>query len=392
MEGKLEEARPSERRKKVTLVVPFLSEFRRSFYRRLEEDLDRRGMSLTVAYGAPYSEDQIARQDVIDIDGAVRVRQACLWLAGRPLVHKRLGSLIGSSDVLVVDQSLRNLELYPLLLRQSAGFGPKIAMWDHGRTYTRPQSRLEQSLKYALTRRACWFFAYTDGGARAVTDHGFPRQRVTVVQNAIDSAELQQAMKKLTEVEISRFRTRYGLVPGRTGLFLGALSPSKRPSFLIEAAEAIAEKLPGFKVLVAGAGQDSGLVEEAAARTSVVVSLGQAFGERKALLGAVADVLLMPGLVGLCAVDSFALQTPIVTTSWPWHAPEFEYLEHGRNAVIAPNEPYQYANAVVELLSAPSRLDALRQGCRSSAPRYTVEEMSRRFSEGLVELFRGAGQ
>ena len=57
----------------------------------------------------------------------------------------------------------------PLLLRQAAGRGPKVAMWDHGRTYTWPQSRFEQSLKFALTRRACWFFAYTDGGARAVT-------------------------------------------------------------------------------------------------------------------------------------------------------------------------------------------------------------------------------
>jgi glycosyltransferase involved in cell wall biosynthesis len=392
MEGKLEETRPCERGKRVTLVVPFVSEFRRSFYRRLEEDLGARGMSLAIAYGAPYSEDQIARQDVIDIDSAVRVRQVCLWVAGRPLVHKRLGSLIASSDVLVVDQSLRNLELYPLLLRRSAGFGPEIAIWDHGRTYTRPQSRLEQSLKYALTRRACWFFAYTDGGARAVTDHGFPRQRVTVVQNAIDSSELQQAMEALTEDELAGFRAEYGLVPGRTGLFLGALSPSKRLPFLIEAAEAIAGKLPGFKLLVAGAGQDSALVEAAAARTSVVVSLGQVFGERKALLGAVADVLLMPGLVGLCAVDSFALQTPIVTTAWPWHAPEFEYLEHGRNAVIAPDDPHRYANAVVDLLSTPSQLDALRRGCRSSAPRYTVEEMSRRFSEGLVQLFREVGR
>jgi hypothetical protein len=79
-------------------VVPFLSEFRRPFYQRLEEDLDARGMSLTIAYGAPYSEDQVARRDVIDIDGAVRVRQACLWLAGRPLVHKRTNrSAISSS-------------------------------------------------------------------------------------------------------------------------------------------------------------------------------------------------------------------------------------------------------------------------------------------------------
>ena len=372
--------------------MPFLSEFRRSFFKALAADLEVSGIGLVIAHGAPYSRDQSERRDIVEIDGAVRLRQRHLWLAGRPLVHKRLGSLVDSSDVLVVDQSLRNLELYPLLLRRSAGRGPEIAMWDHGRTYTRPQSRIEQSLKFALTRRACWFFAYTDGGARAVTEHGFPRQRVTVVQNAIDTVELRRAVEAVTASQLDGFRAEHGLVAGRTGLFVGALSESKRLPFLIEAAEEIAGKLPGFKLLIAGTGEQSGLVEQAARTTSTVIPVGQAFGARKALLGAAADVLLMPGLVGLCAVDSFALATPIVTTSWPWHAPEFEYLEHGRNAVVTPDEPQRYANAVVDLLNDPERLDALRQACRDDARRYTVEEMSRRFADGLVKLLEETGR
>ncbi|MEU2631975.1 hypothetical protein ABZ641_33990, partial [Kitasatospora sp. NPDC007106] len=234
--------------------MPFLSEFRRSFYRQLEADLDTRGVSLVVAHGQPYSRDQRARRDVVDMAGAVRLRQSSLWVAGRPLVHKRLGSLARTSDVLVVDQSLRNLELYPLLLRQLTGCGPAVAMWDHGRTYTGPQSRLEQSLKFALTRRARWFFSYTDGGSRAVTDHGFPRQRVTVVQNAVDTTALGEAYRRVTEDQLAALRAEHGLTPGRTGLFVGALSSSKRIPFLVAAAEAVAERLPGFRLLVAGAG------------------------------------------------------------------------------------------------------------------------------------------
>ena len=384
--------RPAGRRSQVTLVMPFLSEFRRPLFRRLADDLAARDVDLVVAHGEPYSRDQSERLDVVEVDGAVRLRQVHLWLAGRPLVHKRLGALVTASDVLVVDQSLRNLELYPLLLRQTAGRGPKIAMWDHGRTYTRPQSGIEQSLKYALTRRASWFFAYTDGGAQAVTEHGFPRQRVTVVQNAVDTAELQRAAERVTARQLAEIRNAYGLTPGRTGLFLGALSPSKRLPFLVEAAEQIAAQLPGFKLLIAGAGPERGLVEQAAARTSAVVPVGQAFGERKALLGAAADVLLMPGLVGLCAVDSFAFGTPIVTTPWPWHAPEFEYLEDGRNAIIAPDDPSQYAHTVADLLTDPARLTALRRACHASAAQYTVEEMSRRFAEGLDQLLRDGGR
>ncbi|WP_159400926.1 glycosyltransferase family 4 protein [Streptomyces sp. NRRL B-24484] len=370
--------------------MPFLSEFRRSFYRQLEADLDTRGVSLVVAHGQPYSRDQRARQDVVDMAGAVRLRQSSLWVAGRPLVHKRLGSLARTSDVLVVDQSLRNLELYPLLLRQLTGRGPAVAMWDHGRTYTGPQSRLEQSLKFALTRRARWFFSYTDGGSRAVTDHGFPRQRVTVVQNAVDTTALGEAYRRVTEEQQAALRAEHGLAAGRTGLFVGALSSSKRIPFLVAAAEAVAERLPGFRLLVAGTGEQKELVEAAASRSRVVVPLGPVFGTRKALLGAVSDVLLMPGLVGLCAVDSFVLETPVVTTPWPWHAPEFEYLEHGRNALVAPDDVQQYADAVAGLLGSPAELGAMRSECRKDAARYTVEEMSRRFADGLVDLLRDA--
>ncbi|WBO64907.1 glycosyltransferase family 4 protein [Streptomyces camelliae] len=368
--------------------MPFLSEFRRSFYRRLEGDLKERGIQLVIAYGEPYSSDQSARRDVIHTEGALRVRQWSAWVAGRPLVYKSLGSLARTADVLVVDQSLRNMELYPQLMRQWTGRGPAVAMWDHGRTYTRPQSALEQSVKYALTRRARWFFSYTAGGAQAVTAHGFPRQRVTVVQNAIDTKALDEAYRDVTPSQITELRQRYGLTAGRTGLFIGALSATKRISFLVEAAENIAGHLPGFRLLVAGTGEERTAIEAAAARTSVVVPVGQAFGEHKALLGAVSDVMLMPGLVGLCAVDSFVLETPIVTTDWPWHAPEFEYLEHGRNAVVAPDDPRQYAASVAELLGSPERLDAIRQECRKDARQYTVEEMSRRFTDGLVRLLQ----
>jgi glycosyltransferase involved in cell wall biosynthesis len=370
----------------VTLVVPFVSEFRRAFFRRLEADLGAHGVALVIAHGAPYSRDQSARQDAVRLEGAVRLAQRSVWVAGRPLVHKRLGPLVRSSDVVVVDQALRNLELYPLLLRQLTGRGPTVAMWDHGRTYTKPQSSLERSLKYALTRRARWFFSYTDGGARAVTEHGFPQERVTSVQNAVDTTALSEAYERVSDRHLRGVRDQYGLTPGRTGLFVGALSASKRIPFLIEAAEEIAGRLPGFRLLVAGTGQERELVQQAAARTPVVVPVGQVFGARKALLGAASDVLLMPGLVGLCAVDSFVLRTPVITTRWPWHAPEFEYLEHGRNAVVAPDDPTRYAAAVVDLLSSPEALDSMRRECGKDALRYTVEDMSLRFTNGLLRL------
>ncbi|MET7514577.1 glycosyltransferase family 4 protein [Streptomyces sp. NPDC005480] len=373
-------------RPRVTFVTPMLSEFRHAFFRRLAEDLADVEVDLTVAHGRPYNSDMSSRADAVDMEGAVQLPQFSLRVGGRPLVYKRLGPLFHSSDVLVVDQALRNVELYPQLIRQRLGRGPVISMWDHGRTYSKPQSQREQQLKFAFTRQARWFFAYTEGGARSVVEHGFPQDRTTVVQNSIDTTAVRKAYEQVTSGQLARIRDEYDLTPGRTALYIGAISSTKRIRFLLEAADAVARLLPGFRLLVAGQGEEMATLQAWAARSAAVVPVGQAFGERKALLGAAAEVLLMPGLVGLCAVDSFALETPVVTTQWPYHGPEFEYLEDGRNALVAPDDPEQYAACVAELLGSPERLDAMRRECREDARRYTVEEMSRRFTDGLVRL------
>jgi glycosyltransferase involved in cell wall biosynthesis len=386
MENSSRSAHQAMRRPHVALVVPFASEFRRAFYERLEHDLDTHGITLTVAYGEPYNVSQKAREDSIDLPHGKRLRQRSVTIAGRPFVHKKLGELAHTTDVLVVDQALRNLELYPLLVKQWAGRGPVIAMWDHGRTYDRPQSALEQSLKYALTRRARWFFSYTEGGARAVTEHGFPAERVTVVQNALDTTSLTRDYRAVTDAERAEVRAQYGLAEGRTALYIGALRRGKRIDYLLRAAERIARRMPDFRLLVAGTGEDENLVADAAARCPAIVPVGQAFGARKAQLGAVADVLLVPCAVGLCVLDSFVLEAPLVLAANPWHGPEAEYLEDGRNAVFAPDDPDAYADAVVDLLNDPGRLAKVRDACAEDAPHYTIEEMSRRFTEGLVRL------
>ncbi|WP_198035365.1 glycosyltransferase family 4 protein [Streptacidiphilus rugosus] len=384
----MRETQANRSRPRVTLVVPVLSEFRRPFFARLRADLDAAGIETVVAHGHPWTQDLSARADTVPVTGAVALRQRSLRICGRSLVHKELGPLAHSSDVLIVDQALRNLELYPQLVRQRLGRGPAIAMWDHGRTYCKAQSAVEQAAKFALTRRARWFFAYTEGGARSVVEQGFPAERTTVVQNAVDTTALRAARAAVTREQLRAFRLRHGLTPGRTALFVGALSRDKRIPELLEAAEEAARLLPGFRLLIAGRGEQEDLVHRAASRSEAVVPLGRVVGPDKGILGAASELMLMPGLVGLCAVDSFALGTPLVTTDFPHHAPEFEYLRHGVNAWIAPGDPAGYAREVVALLGDSARLDTLRRHCREDALRYTVEEMSRRFAEGTVRLLR----
>ncbi|MFJ9576353.1 glycosyltransferase family 4 protein [Streptomyces sp. NPDC101191] len=372
---------------RVGLVVPYLTAYRLPFFTRLRGELDARNIELAVAHGLPTGLSA-ARRDTVELPGAVALRQRVWKVAGRDLVWLAIGELARTSDALVLPQSMHHLHTYPLL----AGRGPRIGLWGHGRTHVSAHGPAARWTKAALTRRADWFFAYTDAGGAYAVRAGLPRRRVTVVHNSLDTTALAAARDAVTDADVAALRERHGLTQGRTGLYIGGLDELKRIPFLIEAAGRVARRLPGFRLLVAGDGAHRPLVQAAEASGGPVAYLGTVGDRDKALLGGASDVLLVPGAVGLCAVDSFALRTPLITCPWPYHGPEFEYLESGRNALVAPDDPEAYAAAVLGLLTEPGELSRLRRACQTDAKRYTVEGMAARFACGVEGLIHGTRQ
>ncbi|WP_353943405.1 glycosyltransferase [Streptomyces sp. HUAS MG91] len=198
---------------------------------------------------------------------------------------------------------------------------------------------------------------------------------------------LAAARDRITEERVRDVRARYGLRPGLTGLYAGGLDAADRVPFLLAAADRAAALLPGFRLLVAGDGELRAAVERHGAH--VVRVADAAADDRRALLGAAADVLLAPGAVGGLAADSFALRTPLVVTDRAGTGAGFGCLEDGRNAVVAPDDPDAYGAAVAELLTRPRRLACLRRACRADAQRYTVEGRTARAAYGVEELVHG---
>ncbi|MFJ2739472.1 glycosyltransferase [Streptomyces sp. NPDC087440] len=372
------------RRPRVTVVQPYITGYRAPFLARLGPVLAARGIDLTVAHGRPAPR-LAARGDAVRLPGACELPQRDFEFGGRTVMWRDLGALRGHSDVLILEQALHNLESLPPLLRP--GGGPAVALWGHGTTYNARHGQVLDALKRRMTRRARWFFAYTEGGARAVAAAGFPGERITVVRNTIDTDALVAARDAVTGAEADAFRRLYGLTPGRTGLYIGALDRTKRVGFLLDAADRLARELPGFRLLIAGDGPDRDLVERVARERGVVVYGGRTAGDvHKALVGAVSDVLLVPGQVGLVAVDSFALRTPVVTTAGLCHGPEFDYLRDGENARVVDGGIEAYVRTVAELLADPARLRRLSDVCRTDAAHYTIGGMAERFAQGVEQM------
>lgn len=366
---------------RVAVIHPWLPHYRVQFFADLAAQLATEDIELSVLHGDPPLGVR-ARGDASGLDWACRLPSRQLRLGSRELTLKRLPPDLRSCDLVIVEQAIRNLETYELLARSTVS-GRRLALWGHGRTYTRPHSALHEGLKQFLTRRGSWFFSYTSGGARHVVRHGFDPDRVTVVNNSLDTRELSRRVEETTPAEARQAAAELAVNPASTCLFVGGLDESKRLEFLLAAGERISRAIPDFALLVAGDGTQRALVERAAESTRWLRYVGRADAVVKARLAAVSRLMLMPGAIGLVAVDSFVLGTPVVTTAWPLHGPESEYLQPDWNAVITPDDSRTYADTVAELLRQPALLDTLRSRCWEAAADHTLEQMVQNFAGGV---------
>jgi glycosyltransferase involved in cell wall biosynthesis len=369
------------RPRRVVIIQWYVPRYRTAFYNDLREALAAVGIELSLGYGKPAG-DQARRGDAVDLPWATPLVSRNYRLGHRTIEKRRLGTICRDADLVIVEQALKNLESYPLLAKAAFG-GPRVAMWGHGRTYTKPQARALESLKQRLTRRADWFFAYTEAGAQHLGRSGYPIDRLTVLQNASDTRSLRAARDRLPDGEVAAFRRVHGITGTNIGLFVGGLDESKRLPFLLDAGHAISARVPGFQLVIVGDGPERSFIESAARDTSWLRYLGPLFGDERAALGLVGDVLLMPGRVGLAVLDAFALGLPVVTTRWPFHAPEFEYLEHGRNGWITDDDAAAFSGGVVDVLENKALLQSLKREASADADRYTIEEMVQRFVDGI---------
>jgi glycosyltransferase involved in cell wall biosynthesis len=369
----------------VLIVEGRILEYRRGFFERLETTLASVSIraSVVIDDGSHRTE-----KEHVGLSMSVRsVRGPSVSIAGRQLTFRRMSRLAASSQLVIVDPGLRHIENYPLLLRQRRG--PKVALWGHGRRYVKGATRLERFIEHRASSAAHWYFAYTQPGADYVAAGGFPRDRITVVQNTIDVNELAELRRDVTHDDAASVRIELDLPEQNVCLFVGELDAPKRISFLLEACSMIASRIPNFTLIVAGDGKERGLIEASLSRYPWLrYAGGPVFGKQKAQLGAVSRLLLMPGRVGLVAVDSFALLTPIVTTTWPYHAPEFDYLEDGVNARIAADSVSEFAGAVHDLLIDHQELERLREGCRNATTNYTLDTMVTNFADGVIAALK----
>ena len=368
--------------KKVVIIQRILPHYRIPFFERLSQVLAENNIELLVVYGQ-HRKNTVPKSVHVDKPWALKIhnyyffpeRNEVIW---QPFFWKAL-----NADLVIVEQANRLLINYLFLLTRKL-IKPKVALWGHGRNFqsANPDGFLETWKKW-LSRKVDWWFAYTQSSADLVKNIGFPANKITITQNAICTESLQQARKTITTEPSSFLKKQLGINTDNVAIFCGGMYEHKKMDFLINACKEIRTKVSDFHVIFIGYGPEAPLVEHFSVSNSWVHYVGEKHNVDTVPYFAISKLMLMPGLVGLSVVDSFALEIPIVSTDIPIHSPEFSYLEDGANAQIVKYDMQEYSNQVSFLLNNEGTRKKLVEGCKNSGSKYQLKNMIMRFSKSI---------
>lgn len=374
----------------VIFVEPTIKHYRLPFLRALRDELARDGVELRAVCARHDERGTFDDEPGMPVPTR-RVDERTLALGGARVAWMSLFAAVRDADLVVVPQHSKQLSFYGLLAWQRLG-GPRIALWGHGFTpwALTARSSAGRRLKEAMSRAASWWFAYTPSTAETVVSFGYPRERVTVVDNATDTTSLRALLADVTDEEVHAFRRAHGLGGGPVVLFLGSLRPDKSIDYLVEAGRHLVRRRPDARLLLAGGGPLEHRVRRLAGQHQWLAATGAVARRDLAVVLRTADLIVCPTAVGLVAVDSFAAGLPLVTRPDTMHGPEIDYVEDGKNGLLVRHaeRPEVFADAVADLLDDGDRLRELQRGAATSGERFSSERMAALFADGVRRALR----
>ena len=317
-----------------------------------------------------------------------RVRNV-FWPGGRQRVMwqgRALFILRSEGRVVVCAEVIHNLTIWLIAIAHRL-FGKGLVLHGH---FVRSNGHgvlgsVSTMARRVLHRLADTYVAYTEEGRKSLLAEGIPPERIFVSWNTLDTEALQAAADGLEPEAADALREELGLDARPVLLYLGKLIPVKRVDVAVE----LLKNLGGeVSLVVVGDGFLRDELEGLGRGLSVRFR-GAIYDELElARYFKLADILVLPGRVGLTCVHGFANGVPCVTTreGVVEQSPEYDYVEHGYNGLILPSDdPATHADAIRDLLEDPEALNRLRMGALETAQRLTIGRMVDEYEDAVLK-------
>lgn len=371
----------------VSIIQREIPHYRIRFFEELSEQAATLGLAVTVhsaASGELGSGSKFAHR-TFSARRLSRSTNGPLWITG-------LTAALAGSDIIIAPHELQCMNV-PWLWANRRRLCAHWIWWGHGFNFQASTGRLfatqiVEAVKRFMMTRSNGLITYTEKGADSWRQRGMPADRVIPYYNTLDVEGLRAAGAKVTCQQLVQLRQSLGLEHKQVLLFSGRLYPEKKVDFLLRAVAVLQANRPDVALLILGDGQERDRLEALQAELELrdVHFLGEITEPTRA--GAyfqLADMLVVPGLVGLAIVHGFAFGVPLATTDHNFHSPEIEYLS-SEDGIMTMHDAALYAEAISAVLSSPSRLRNMRKAAYRKGDQLCLAESVKRFV-GAVAAF-----
>lgn len=370
------------KRLSVVIVQPYVPKYRSEFFCNLISRLkDHHQVDCVVAASSPRGA-QAERGDSIDAEWIRRYDARQLSIGGITVGLGGARKLWKDADGVIVGHLGSSLDTY-LAINDARRGRLKVGLWGHIKPYVQAGNPVDLVLERWQLRRADHVFAYAPGGKDYALAAGVPGQNVTTVMNATDTSKLATAKESLRPEHVTEFMALHRLRRQRTLAYVGGLDSSKRIDFLASALDQLWTSHPDVRVLIGGKGSDAHLLRPSIDRGQSIM-MGYVGPSELATIGAVSCGLLNPGRIGLVAVDALVLGVPLLTTDWPFHAPEVEFLVEGQSRLTSANDVASYVGLIEGFLRTLPAHGPETAPTQWSYP--TIDSMVENFTSGITKM------
>lgn len=367
--------------KKVLIIYKYLPQYRVEFFHLLKAKLEAHDVDLQFVHGKSNKIDAL-KKDEASIDWARVIENKELRFGKKVLIWQPVLKELRDKDmVITLPENKLVLNYYLMIAKFFSKY--KFSFWGHAYNMQNDVDDMRNKAKLMFLNRCDWWFAYTKSAKDFLISRGFNKNHITIVQNAIDTSDLIKYYNTIDAGQVDKLKEELNITGDNVGIYCGSMYPDKDFDFILAACYRIKEKVKDFHMVFVGSGVESYKIEKAAETNDWIHYVGPKFGNARVIYFKISSIQLMPRLVGLAIVDSFATETPIITTTHPFHGPEVDYLENGVNGIMTDDDIDTYSNAVAELLQTKKYLNMI-ENCKKSAGVYTVENMAENFKEGIL--------
>jgi len=349
----------------VVFLVAGLSHYRVAFHRAVHERLARQGINYQVA---------ITKQTEIETLGKCRIDNIFTQASSLVFLNGRLNLQFASSQIrnadimIVINENKYLMNIFYLLYQKLRG--RKFCLFGHAINYGSVNRFFLFSFKRLMHQLCDISFLYNRRCLRELRHRGLKGKKFIPIFNAIEmTLTTDEFVEKKDEIT-----------------FVGTLRENKKVDVICEVFKIITQRNSHIRCNIVGDGPLFQLVKDYENDNFRV--LGPLSGRDKEMVIQRSRIIFNPGLIGLVAVESLFLNTPIVGDKNTRHSPEIDYLVNHKNCILidGPKDAQEWAEILLSMLAGTSphgNLSGLRFD-NSTVP--TVTAMADNFCNGLLSI------